>query len=249
MLATQRTYSPTAITSISYTEHDLQLAAVVIRIARQAAAARRGGLIDTMPFAWKGPRSGRIDILTSGALARSGAAQLPPGARLHPARSRGGYLEPDATLITQSNDHPCAVLIEYDRTERPHKQINRLQRYDRWLLDGWRRGPFANDARAPSVVFITSCAGPLRRLVQAADETFSAWYGHQHAGPGEGTHPARQQVVFTSRERIRTGDWTMLGTPRVPPAARDEPKVFAPRRVVLDLPLLLAGGDSAALAA
>ena len=135
-------YTPTAITSISYTEHDLQLAALVLRIAAGSRArSRLEDFIDRMPFTWKGPRSGRIDTDTTEEFECSPAAKLSKGTRLHPEGSRQGYLEPDATLIARSGDDLWAVLIEYDRTERPHKQIDRLRRYDRWLLNGWRRGP------------------------------------------------------------------------------------------------------------
>ena len=99
MAPADRAYTPTAITSISYTEHDLQLAALVLRIAQEAAHERAGGLIDRMPFTWKGPRSGRIDTDTTEEFERSPAAELPQGTRLHPEGSRQGYLEPDATLI------------------------------------------------------------------------------------------------------------------------------------------------------
>ena len=113
-----------------------------------------------MPFEWKGPRSGRIDIDTAEEVERSPAAKLPQGTRLHPEGSRQGYLEPDATLIGRSGDDVWAVLIEYDRTERPHKQIDRLRRYDRWLLDGWRDGHFATHSLAPAVVFLTARERP-----------------------------------------------------------------------------------------
>ena len=33
---------------------------------------------------------------------------------------------------------------------------------DRWLLDGWRQGPFAAHAIAPAVIFLTAREGPLR---------------------------------------------------------------------------------------
>ena len=133
----ERAYTPTAITSISYTEHDLQLAALVLHIAQEAAGGQ-GALLDRMPFTWQGPHSGRIDVDSNEEFERSKAAELPLGRRLHPEGSRKGYLEPDATLIGRSGEDTWAVLIEYDRTERPHKQIDRLRRYDRWLLDGWR---------------------------------------------------------------------------------------------------------------
>ena len=50
MMPSDRAYTPTAMRSISYTEHDLQLAALVLRIAQQAARDRGGGLLDRMPF-------------------------------------------------------------------------------------------------------------------------------------------------------------------------------------------------------
>jgi hypothetical protein len=236
-----RTYTPVAITSISYTEHDLQLAALVLQIAHAAAGAPAEGLIEQMPFTWQGPHSGRIESDHAQQFECSPAAELPPGTRLHPETSRRGYLEPDATLIGGSGEGRQAVLIEYDRTERPHKQTDRLRRYDRWLLDGWRRGRFAAHASAPVVVFVMAREQPLRRLVETADKAFSAWHGHQHAGPREGTHAARQQVLFTSQERVLAGDRTMYRAPSLPPELRDEPGVCFPRTLAFDLSSLFSG--------
>jgi hypothetical protein len=243
-----RTYTPAAITSISYTEHDLQLAALVLQIAHAAAGAPSQGLLERMPFIWPGPRHGRIERDETGPFECSAAATLPPGTRLHPEASRLGYLEPDATLIGGSAEGCRAVLIEYDRTERPHKQIDRLRRYDRWLLDGWRRTHFATHDVAPVVIFITAEERPLRCLVETADKTFSAWHGHQHAGAREGTHPARAQVLFTSCERMLAGDWTMHRAPSLPPEFRDEPRLCFPRKVAFDLRSMwiTAGGSTAA---
>jgi hypothetical protein len=234
-----RPYTPAAITSISYTEHDLQLAALILHIAQTAAPDPTGALIDTMPFPWQGPRSGRIDTSTAEPNERSAAAQLPEGTRLHPEDSREGYLEPDATLTGRAGDHHFAVLIEYDRTDRPHKQTDRLRRYDHFLLDGWRHSRFAAHTAPPSVIFLTAREQPLRRLIETADRTFTAWHGHEHAGPREGTHPARQRTVFTSRERILQGDWTMHRTPSLPPNLRDT-SACSPRTVDYNLPALFA---------
>ncbi len=238
-----RAYTPTAITSISYTEHDLQLASLVLQIAQEAAGGQ-GALLDRMPFTWQGPRSGRIDIDSDEEFERSEAAELPPGRRLHPEGSRKGYLEPDATLIGRSGEDTWAVLIEYDRTERPHKQIDRLRRYDRWLLDGWRVAHFAAHSIPPSVIFLTARERPLRRLIETADLTFEAWHGHEHAGPRQGTHPARQRVVFTSRERVLAGDWTMQRTPSLPPELREDFRACSPRSIDYNLPALFAGSDA-----
>jgi hypothetical protein len=119
MVPAVHSYTPAPLTSISYAEHDLQLAPIVLQIARDAASAGDGALIDNMPFEWPGPRGGRIEIDGDGEIERSPAAQLPPGTRIHPAESRRGYLEPDAALIAGSGDGLFAVLIEYVRTERP----------------------------------------------------------------------------------------------------------------------------------
>jgi hypothetical protein len=231
-------YTPAAITSISYAEHDLQLAALVLHIAREAAADGDGALIERMPFEWKGPRNGRIDVEWGRGAKPSTAAQLAPGTHLHHEESRRGYLEPDATLIAGADEERWAVLIEYDRTERPHKQIDRLRRYDGWLLDGWKSSHFASHAIPPTVIFLTARERPLRRLLRAADKTFSAWRGLEH-GPREGTHPARERVLFTSRERVLSGDWTMWRTPSIPPALRENPRACWPHSIEYDLPSLL----------
>jgi hypothetical protein len=247
MVPDERRYTPVPLTSISYAEHDLQLASIVLQIAQEAAVDGQEALIGQMPFRWLGPRNGRIEIDGDGETERSAAAQLPPGTHLFPAGSRTGYLEPDATLIGGSGEDLFAVLIEYDRTERPHKQIDRLRRYDRWLLDGWRRGPFAAHAIAPAVIFLTSREGPLNRLIETADETFSAGYGGEHTHPREDTYPARERVLFASREQIFAGDWMMRRTPSLPPALREQEAVCEPRLIEYDLPSLFA--EAARLAA
>ncbi len=238
--ASKRPYTPTALTSIGYAEHDLQLAALILHIAQVAANAPAHALLEAMPFTWRGPRSGRIETETTEQVVPSPAADVPPGTWLHAEDSRRGYLEPDATLVRESDDERWGVLIEYDRTDRPHKQIDRLRRYDYWLLKGWRQGPFAAHTTAPSVLFLTSRERPLGRLIQTADRTFSAWYGKEHAGPREGIHPARKRVLFTSRERVLGGDWTMNQTPELPPTLRENPGVCWPVALTCDLPSLFA---------
>ena len=200
---------------------------------------RRGGLIDRMPFTWKGPRSGRIDTDTTEEFERSAGRRATAGDA--PARRRQPSRLPGARRHAhrRSGDDLWAVLIEYDRTERPHKQIDRLRRYDHWLLDGWREGHFATHSIPPSVIFLTARERPLRRLIETADQTFSAWHGREDAGPREGTHPARERVVFTSRERVLAGDWTILRTPSLPPELREEPGSARRARLCMTSPRCL----------
>jgi hypothetical protein len=72
-----------------------QLAALVLRMAQEAAGKSAGELIDRMPFTWKGPRSGRIETDTTEEFECAPAAKLPVGTRLHAEGSRQGDLEPD----------------------------------------------------------------------------------------------------------------------------------------------------------
>jgi Replication-relaxation len=233
-------FKPAALTSISYAEHDLQLSALILRLALDAAGAGRG-LIERMPFEWRGVRSGRIEREQGGQFERSETAKLHPGTFTHYEHSRRGYLEPDATLIAGSDEARFAVLIEYDRTDKPHKQIDRLRRYDWWLLEGWRQTRFATLSAAPVVIFLTSRERPLRSLVKTADKALSAWHGSQHQRALEGTHVARERMLFTSAERIEAADWTMLQTPHLPPALREIPRRFWTNSRSYDLPALLSG--------
>ena len=237
------TYTPAALASISYAEHDLQLAALVIHIAQEATRERTGGLMDRMPFTWKGPSHRTDRGRLPRPVERSPAVVLPARHHAIRPRSRRGYLEPDATLIGGSGKDLWAVLIEYDRTDRPHKRIDRLRRYDHWMLDGWRHSRFASHAIPPTVIFLTSRERPLQRLIETADKTFSAWYGHEDAGPREGTHPAREwRGVHKPRARFRR----RLGRAQDPePAAgtRKQPAVCSPHSVDYNLPTLFASSE------
>ena len=47
--------------------------------------------------------------------------------------------------------------------------------------------------------------------------------------------------MFTSRERVLAGDWTMERTPSLPPVLREYPGVCSPRSLEYNLALLFAG--------
>jgi len=233
-------YTPPPISDVRYVRHHLELAALIVRIALDVVGDPSAGLLDSMPLQWRGPRSGRIERTGGARFERSEVANLPPGTLLHPENSRGGRLTPDATLIGGAPGNQFAVLIEYDRSKRAHKRVGCLRRYDGWLLDGWRQTQFAAHAMTPAVFFLTAYEELVGPLIQTADRVLSAWHGREDGGPGEGVHPARDQIAFTSRERIRSGDWTMQRAPSLPPILREQPDVCSPRSLVYDLPALLS---------
>jgi len=244
MSADRKLYEPADIHSIAYVEHDLQVNALVLDLAHRARTGE-GPLHEEMPFTWHGPRRGEIDPRDE---------QRPEGesetrARLLPrffhGGSREGVIKPDATLIFGGQEPHQAVLLEYDRTERPHKQIDRLRRYDWFLTEGWTRGRFAHHPIAPVLVFVTLHESTLQALLRAADETLGA----SRAWPDtEGRSPlyvGRERVLFTTRERIISGDFRMLRAPSDPLELRELRQVdgrapFFTREVDLDLIALSA---------
>ncbi len=245
MCVEKKPYTPADIHSIAYVEHDLQVNALVLDIARRARAGD-GPLLDVMPFDWHGPRRGEIDPRQEqqpqgGCEWRS---SLPPV--FYEAESREGVLKPDATLIVGGTDPVQALLIEFDRTARPHKQLDRLRRYDWFLADGWMDGRFAGHPIAPAVVLVTLRESTLTALVRAADETLLASRGGSVQDPLQDEYRGRERIVFTTRERLLSGDWRVLRVPRFPPVVRghDRRERVPAREVTMDLPALSAAATA-----
>ena len=113
------------------------------------------------------------------------------------------------------------MLLEYDRTERPHKQIDRLRRYDWFLTEGWTRGRFAHHPAVPALVLVTLHESAFHALVKAADETLTASRGQPEADRWQRRYVGRERIVFTTRERIISGDFLMLRAPSEPPELRE----------------------------
>ncbi len=241
MCADEKPYTPADIHSIAYVEHDLQINALVLDIARRAHAGD-GPLLDAMPFGWHGPRRGEIDPCEEQPPegGREWRSSLPPV--FYGAGSREGVLKPDATLIVGGMDPVQAVLIEFDRTARPHKQLDRLRRYDWFLADGWMDGRFAGHPIAPAVVLVTLRESTLTALVRAADETLLASRGESVQDSLQGEYRGRERIVFTTRERLLSGDWRVLRVPRFPPVVRghDRRERVPSREITMDLPALSA---------
>ncbi len=233
-------YAPAEIHSIAYVEHDLQVNALVLDIAHRARTGD-GALLDAMPFRWHGPRSGEIDPREE---------QRPEGEselrsrlpHLFHAGSREGVLKPDATLVLGGADPSLAVLIEFDRTGRPHKQLDRLRRYDWFLSEGWMHGRFAHHPIAPAMVLVTLREGTLTKLIHAADEALTASRGRRDSDRYARAYCGRERVLFTTRERILAGDFRMLRVPMHPPEMRDGDRRerIPPHEIEFDLVALAA---------
>ena len=233
-----RRLKPAEIHSIAYVEHDLQVNALVLHIAHRAHAGE-APLLDAMPFAWHGPRRGEIDPREE--QAPEGESELRSRLpRFFHGGLRAGVIKPDATLILGGQEPRQAVLLEYDRTARPHKQLARLRRYDWFLTEGWTRGRFAHHPVAPALVLVTLHESALHALVKAADETLGASRGWPDTEGRPRLYVGRERVLFTTRERILSGDFRMLRAPSDPLELRELREVdgrapFFTREVEFDL--------------
>lgn len=199
-------FKPARLTSISYVEHDVQVAALLAIIAARAARAcgRDGPLLTAAPFTIGGPRSGRIELAPAdtspGSYDGLSPSRSPGGTPQRPASS--GLLEPDATLTGRTSDgKTTAVLIEYDRTRRPVRQADRLRRYDAFLNTGWRSSQHGELDIEPAVLFVSSDPRRIAGLARVADRALTG--SSRHNGTVE--YIGREQVGFTSRPQLAAG--------------------------------------------
>jgi hypothetical protein len=232
--------APRELHYLGYAQHDLEVSSLVVTLALRAAPGD-GPLAGRLPFEWHGPDRGRVDPARERPHASPSPGATPPAHwRVHAASSRRGVIEPDATLIGRHPDGGrFAVMIEYDRTRRAHRQATRLTRYDRFLLDGWRLSRYAELAHEPIVVFVCATDAQLGSFVEEANRRLTAWLGPPEADPQTGVYPAREQIAFTSYRRVMAGDWRMLQAPARP---RDR---FEPEEIEVPLDRLL--GTASAL--
>lgn len=90
------------------------------------------------------------------------------------------------------------------------------------------------------MLYITTRPAALTSLLQTADRALTAWHGPPHASVRDGVYPARERILFTTREQILNGDWVMQRVPRQPSLADGPSATRASRTVTYDLPLMLA---------
>jgi len=216
-------YTPAELTSIAYVEHDVQVAGLVTTVAARAAraAGREGPLIDAAPFRMLGPRSGTVDPRREMRAADASLASDLGERRVRVELSVPGVLRPDATLLgVTDHGERTAVMVEYDRTRRASKQLTRLRRYDHLLTEGWRRSRYAALDVEPAVLVVCSDERQLPTFVGAADRELTAWIGGPHCSRRSGEHTGREQIGFTTRDRLLAGDDRILQVPSLPPPER-----------------------------
>jgi hypothetical protein len=77
-------------------------------------------------------------------------------------------------------------------------------------------GRYASHPIAPAMVFVSLRENTLTALIKAAHEVLGAGRGGPEAGRRERNYCGRKRILFTTRERILSGDWRMLRVPTLP---------------------------------
>jgi hypothetical protein len=232
------------LTDLAYVGHDLQLDAMLVSMMRDAFPGA-GPLADRLPFEWQGPDLGRVPADGGPVAPLGAAARLPEGHFIAVANSIPGVLEPDATLLGHhaASGLPVAVMLEYDRTRRPAKQRDRWRRYDRFLAETWRDSRFADHHGAPIVLYLVADTKQIPAFIKEADKHLTAWIGPRVGTPQQGVYPGRDLVLFTSRERLLAGDWTVDCVPAQPADVRGT-KAVHPRTQQAPFLRLFATADA-----
>jgi hypothetical protein len=217
--ADAETFRPAKLTSIAYVEHDVQVAALMAQIAVRAAefVGRSGALIDAAPFELLGPRSGTIDPRRERRAPDASAASDLAGRRVRLGRAHPGVLKPDATMIgVDHHGNRTAVMFEFDRTRRPSKQAERLQRYDWFLTVGWRDSRYARLGLEPAALVVFAEERLLGGLARAADAHLTAYIAGPPGGARREEYVGREQIGLTSRDRLSRADSRVLQLPSAP---------------------------------
>jgi hypothetical protein len=203
-------FRPAKLTSIAYVEHDVQVAALMAHIAGRAAAfvARTGPLIDAAPFELLGPRSGTIDPRVERRAPDASAASDFADRRVLLGRAHPGVLKPDATMIGDDrHGNRTAVMFEFDRTRRPSKQAERLQRYDWFLTVGWRESRYACLDIEPAVLLVCESRTLAMAFSRVAHRCVTASLS---SGAFPGLCVGREQIAFVSRQQLVAGNDSVL---------------------------------------
>lgn len=168
-----------------------------------------------------GPRSGTVDPRREACADDATAASDLGERHVHPEASTPGVLKPDATLIgVTDGGERTAVMLEYDRTRWASKQLVRLRRYDHFLTVGWRESRYVVLDVEPALLVVCSDERQLPTFVRAADHELTALIGGPQVDRRNGEHTGREQVGFTTRERLLAGDSRLLQVPLLPPPIR-----------------------------
>jgi hypothetical protein len=189
-------------------EHDLQVSAWVMAYRRLA----RWIVVD-----WLGPDQGRIDVPKWYSERRYRPVGLEEVNREITDYTNAGDLRlehfgavvPDAMLplYVDAEDREFDLLVEFDRTRRPVKNLDKLRRYDALLTAWWRlHNRYRGATEPPSVLFVCPDEDAVFGLMRAADRELTGRLSTPGQRPDDWPPAGDDPRDFFARETRLLGD-------------------------------------------
>lgn len=212
-------YKPARVWDYSRIAHDVEVNGWVLALRGALGEALRG---------WRGERDAAI---RPSKLARQGQLQLLDS--WTPAELRGGarQLRPDALLeVALPNGKSARLFVEYDRTERPDKNLDKFERYDSFLTWWGREGGQSTGAFA---VFVCTNEAAREAFVDVADRVLTGHLQHPGATLAEHVYTGRKRTLFVLERDVHEGRFEALRLPTFPPSHPSRRGGHKPARVLL----------------
>ncbi len=108
-------------------------------------------------------------------------------------------------------------LIEYDRTGRPDKNLEKLRRYDAFLTWWWRHTSYRDQSPPPWVVFVCQSNDACDRFLAAADLELTGHHWHPSRRAQDDDYVGRSRILFASDCDMHSGDRRTVRVPSFPP--------------------------------
>jgi hypothetical protein len=141
---------------------------------------------------------------------------------------------PDAALLFSfpERDREFELLVEFDRTQRPVKNLDKLRRYDGLLVGWWRLHDRLEGFREPpAVVFVCTGEEQALGLLQAAEKEVRGLLVNPGDPADRRQYPGRERLLFAAEQDIHRGSGRAWMLPSQP--AGEEGAEVAVREVLL----------------
>jgi hypothetical protein len=222
------------VTDYRVVEHDLQVNAWVMAYRR---------LAQWVVTDWLGPDQDRLEVPKRYADRRYRPIGLEEANFEIPDYTHSADLRlkdfapvvPDATLslYVEESDREFDLMVEFDRTRRPVKNVDKLRRYDALVTAWWRlHDRYRGAKEPPAVLCVCPDEDAVFGLMRAADRELTGRLVTPGQRPDEWPAPGRARTLFAAERDVHEGSRRAWMLPRLP-LVGNEPREFFARETRL----------------
>ena len=196
-------YKPARVWDYSRIAHDVEVNAWVLALRAELGERLR---------AWRGEREA---ALRPSKLVRQGQLQLLDNWTPAGLRGAARQIRPDALLeVALSGGKTARLFVEYDRTDRPDKNVDKFERYDQFLTWWGREGSASKGAFA---IFVCAGEAALEAFIDVADQIFTGHLQRPGAAVADFVYTGRKRTLFVLERDVHEGRFGGLRLPAYPP--------------------------------